>query len=171
MVAEIEITIDSSLNQIASIIGQKSIEVLNDFIVDLADELQQESYRGATLDLAGSWDVIPASFNTSAPLTFQASVVNTEPTARFRVAGRRPGRQPPIDPLTDWVVVKGIAGTGNARSIAFAIARKIAAVGTDRFISGNNFLGLNQDGSLQSNSIVFKRSEELANTLSQINID
>ena len=46
--------------------------------------------------------------------------------------GRRPGkRMPPIAPLADWAVSKLGVPEGEAQGIAFLIARKIAAKGTE----------------------------------------
>lgn len=47
--------------------------------------------------------------------------------------GRRPGKQPPVKPLIDWIKFKRIpVPTGmTVESFAFAIARKIGKQGTD----------------------------------------
>ena len=46
--------------------------------------------------------------------------------------GRRPGqRQPPLEPLIDWVELKLGLGPEESRGAAFAVARKIAARGTE----------------------------------------
>lgn len=51
------------------------------------------------------------------------------------LGGRRAGKQPPIKPILDWVIAKGLARIeekAKASSIAFLIARKIAEKGTDK---------------------------------------
>ena len=54
--------------------------------------------------------------------------------------GRRPGSMPPIAPLEKWVNAKfGIHGT-QAKSIAFAIAKKIEKEGTSWYQKGGSDL-------------------------------
>lgn len=51
------------------------------------------------------------------------------------LAGRRAGKQPPLKPILDWVIAKGLAKVeekAKASSIAFLIARKIAEKGTNK---------------------------------------
>lgn len=51
-----------------------------------------------------------------------------------QVAGRKPGRFPPIKPILQWIEEKGINPQGiTKKSLAFIIARKIATKGTDIF--------------------------------------
>ena len=50
--------------------------------------------------------------------------------SQYLAKGRKPGQRPPIAPLEKWVNAKfGISGT-QAKSMAFAIATKIAKEGT-----------------------------------------
>lgn len=52
-----------------------------------------------------------------------------------QVAGRRPGKFPPIKSILDWINEKGINPTDiSKKSLAFIIARKIAKKGTDIFL-------------------------------------
>ena len=44
--------------------------------------------------------------------------------------GRGPGRMPPVTAIEHWIDVKPVTITGNKRSVAFAIAHKIAREGT-----------------------------------------
>lgn len=51
------------------------------------------------------------------------------------LGGRRAGKQPPIKPILDWVISKGLAQVEEktkASGIAFAIAKKIAEKGTNK---------------------------------------
>jgi hypothetical protein len=117
-----------------------------DALLDLADEFQQNSPVGATKELKGSWDVTRPKKQA---VTFQidASITNNSERAGNRIAGRSPGAAPPIEPLTDWVIAKGIATEPKrARSISFAIAKKIAREGTERHQEGNNWVGISSDG-------------------------
>jgi len=51
-----------------------------------------------------------------------------------QIAGRRPGKFPPIDAIMDWIDRKSIDFEGiTKKSLAFVIARKIARRGTDIF--------------------------------------
>lgn len=54
--------------------------------------------------------------------------------------GRAPGNMPPIQPLVEWVGYKfGITGN-EARSAAFAIAKKIAREGTNYYPDGTDLV-------------------------------
>lgn len=51
--------------------------------------------------------------------------------AEFVVQGRQPGgRMPPLSAIADWVRVRQLGTPGKERSLAWAIARKIATQGT-----------------------------------------
>lgn len=166
MVARIDVEFIETLDQDIQKISEEFIEIYNDWALDLADELQAGSPRGATLDLAAGWDVIPARAVAGDPLNIEVDVVNTEPTASYRVAGRGPGRQPPINTnFRRWLAVKGIP-----LSAAFAIARTIGEFGTERFRTGENFMGLTQDGDLESDSFVFERIDDLVDRLNSVEV-
>lgn len=49
----------------------------------------------------------------------------------FLVFGRKPGKQPPIESIMDWIERKGITASIGIKSLAFLIARKIGKLGTD----------------------------------------
>lgn len=63
---------------------------------------------------------------------------NASAHARWVERGRKPGKGPPIEAITEWVMVKGIVRRSRykakdkfaeARSVAFAVQRKIAKHG------------------------------------------
>jgi hypothetical protein len=80
----------------------------------------------------------------AAPIPGGAMLYNSRAYAGVLESGRRPGRKrPPVDVIAAWVLRKGLVGrSGNtkpnrderkaARSIAFAIARKIGERGLPR---------------------------------------
>lgn len=50
----------------------------------------------------------------------------------FQIHGRRPGKQPPLMPIIEWIESKGLELVDiTVKGLAFVIARKIAKVGTD----------------------------------------
>lgn len=81
---------------------------------------------GATKLLSQSWQTetktIPAGIRGElfSPLNYSGAVEH----------GRRPGKQPPIEPIQLWVVRKGIAPPDEARGVAYVIARAIGKRGT-----------------------------------------
>lgn len=158
---QVRINVDTRLANLGDELGSQIRAISNDWALDLAQELQEKSPRGATLDLASGWDVIPAARRRNT-LDVRISIVNSEETAVFRVAGRGPGRPPPIEPIRQWAAIKGLN--------PFAVARKIANEGTERFKTGENFMGLNQDGTLQIDSFIFDRVFELERRTNLINI-
>lgn len=52
--------------------------------------------------------------------------------------GRKPGKQPPLDPIQKWVQAKGIATDISTRSLAYLIARKIGKEGSLLYRQGGN---------------------------------
>ena len=156
---DIQFEIDPILLNLDEALSQSFRETADDWALDLADELQQQSYRGATLDLAAGWDVIPATTEpTIADL--QVSVVNNTEASFHRVVGRGPGRRPPIEPLRRWAVIKGVN--------PYALAIKIAREGTERWKQEENFIGFTRNGQLKPDSFIFDRVERLAGQLNEI---
>lgn len=57
-----------------------------------------------------------------------------EDYAQQLVAGRKPGKFPPIKPIQQWIKDKGLSLNGiTEKGLAFIIARKISKQGTDIF--------------------------------------
>lgn len=56
------------------------------------------------------------------------------------VNGRKPGTSPPISALMPWVTAKFGIGGNEAKSIAFAVANKIKAEGTNYYPEGTDLL-------------------------------
>lgn len=53
----------------------------------------------------------------------------------YLVCGRKPGKQPPMEAIQEWIRKKGISREGiSERSLAFLIARKIGRFGTDIYM-------------------------------------
>ena len=170
VIPSVRLDIDNKLLNLSEAYTKQARDITNDWVLDVADKLQQESYRGATLGLASGWDVIPATRRRNT-LDLRVVIVNREPSAIFRISGRRPGAMPPIEPLTDWVIAKGIeSDRRRAKGISFAIAKKIAAAGTTRHRTQDNFVGINSDGSLKPNSPIYDYRDELVERLSGITI-
>lgn len=63
--------------------------------------------------------------------------------------GRKPGKAPPITPLINWVNAKFGIGGAEAKSIAFAVAKKIKKEGTDYYPDGTDLLNV-----LYSNEVI-----------------
>lgn len=119
-------------------------------LIDTADWLQQNSPRGVSNpgdSLAGDWDIVPGRPTVGiADLSWRDQIVNSLPDASFRVAGRGPGGFPPFQrgsALAAWATVKGIP--------PFLVARKIATLGTDRWQTGQNILGMDRSGNIPAN--------------------
>ncbi len=147
MESVLKLKVKANPGYIASeVMKRKLYDVYIDALLDAADEFQQNSPVGATGELKSSWDVTRPKKQA---VTFQidASITNTSERAGNRIAGRAPGAAPPIEPLQDWVIAKGIATEPKrARAISFAIARKIAREGTQRHKAGDNWVGIRSDG-------------------------
>ena len=164
----IKITVGVGIENLEQKLGKKILDIFDTAMLDLADELQRKSPVGASKELIQGWDVIPAK-RLANGLDIKGSVVINAEAAYFRIVGRGPGKAPPIDKdkIGRWVAVKF---SGDIRSIAFAIARKIALKGTDRWIKQENILGLNRDGTFQQGSIVDKAKQEIIEKCKAIKI-
>ena len=66
---------------------------------------------------------------------FLSVSIFTPAHVQFAKYGRGPGKQPPLDPLIEWVRKKGIiTGEKNIRGAAFAIAKSIGKNGTKNYV-------------------------------------
>ena len=99
------------------------------------DWLETNSPRGATGELAGSWQVKEAR-KVRNQLFADGSIVNTADNAYSRIVGRAPGKQFSFEEgsaLQRWCAAVGIP--------PYVVMRKIANEGTRRWRSGKNILG------------------------------
>jgi hypothetical protein len=137
--------IRSTVNQI----DDKVAKALSVALFDTVEWLKTESYVGATNQLRSGWDYsIPIVLSDR----ITAQITNNSEKVINRIAGRSPGKQPPIDPIELWVKKKLKIPAAQAKGVAFAIAKKIAKEGTDRFQTQSNFIDLKLDGSLRLDS-------------------
>lgn len=138
-----------------------------DELLETANELQQGSPVGATRELIEGWD-IQYPRKEAVTFTINAKIVNTSDRAINRIAGRPPGTPPPIAPLTDWVIAKGIEyDRRRARGIAFAISKAIASRGTQRFRDKDNWAGLSPDGKFIPDGLLDKAQKRIASKLTK----
>ena len=151
--APLVIDINTSTN-VYDLLVQQAIDASRQFaLLETADWLQTNSPRGvspASESLAGNWDIVPGRATIGIrDLSYEDQIVNNLPSASYRVAGRAPGKFPPWGPgstLERWAIVKRIP--------AFLVARKIATLGTDRWITGQNILGMDRSGNIPEDSPV-----------------
>lgn len=121
----LEIGLDPRLPQQ---IQRQVAEIVDDEVLELGVTLERESPQGVSpvgQSLASSWDIRPATVTADG---LRASLFNSLPFSFERLAGRGPGRQPPIERLERWARSKGLN--------PFAVARKIGREGTERFKQG-----------------------------------
>lgn len=64
-------------------------------------------------------------------------ISNRAPNSYYRLVGRAPGKQPPIDKLVNWAKRAKLPP-----SLGYVIARKIAKDGTERYRTGQNIVGV-----------------------------
>lgn len=87
------------------------------------------------LDATGEWVA-----NVSTRVEGETGIIRGRQYTEQLVWGRKPGAMPPIAPLERWAQAKlGLSGT-QARSAAFAIAKKIANEGTNIYKDGGTDL-------------------------------
>ena len=130
-------------------------------------QLEEGSPVGATRDLKSSW-IVTRPKKVAFGFEIKGSIENLSDRAINRVAGRSPGLPPPVAPLTDWVVAKGIEyDRRRARGIAFAISKAIASRGTQRFRDKDNWAGLSPDGKFIPDGLLDKAQKRIANKLTK----
>ena len=167
---ELNITIDPD-SLALEVMRQGVYDTFTDALLDETDKLQQESYRGATLDLAASWDV---SVEQPSSHRINGSITNDAKAAGNRIAGRGSGKMPYIgnggrEGLLPWVIAKGIeTDPKRARGRAIAIGISIARRGTERHRTKDNFLGLNPDGTFKPNDRIEQIENAIASKLAKI---
>jgi hypothetical protein len=99
----------------------------------LRDRLKMESYKGVSSELANSWRVVVKVYNFN--------VFSDDEKARWKIAGRGPGKMPPIKAITPWATAKGIS--------PWALAISIARRGTQRWRDQKNFLNMDRQGKIR----------------------
>lgn len=105
-----------------------------------------------------------ATGKTSASLELEASdtrlTIQGAKSFLFVETGRRPGKRPPIAPIKEWAIAKGLVSDDKkARSLAFAIATKIGNEGTTT-------VSLNKPRDIYQTTIT---DERIANIYDEIN--
>ena len=144
--AKLRLKTSVNVGRLADDMARKVRGIIVDEMLTATDELQRKSPVGATGSLQAGWDVLeprrsPVSFEIS------GSIINNAPRALNRIAGRGPGTPPPIAPLKSWAAAKGLPPAA-----AWAIARKIAKTGTERWRAQDNFAGIDNRGRIKASS-------------------
>lgn len=129
----------------------------NDFVnswIDAADEFQQNTPVGVTEELKRGWDIeaTPLSQVTN---RVSVKITNTAPYSSFRVAGRGPGKPPPISAIRSWARLKGLN--------PYAVQKGIGRRGTRRWRDKDNWVGINNDNTFISGG----RIEQIADSMRQ----
>ena len=102
--------------------------IIEDELVDLGVIVEADSPTGVSSgpdSLKGSWDINVDQSSSDGLLT---TLENPLPFAFERLAGRPPGKQPPVSKLERWARSKGIS--------PYAVARSIGQRGTQRYQEG-----------------------------------
>ncbi len=129
------------------ILKSKVYDTYTDCLLELAQEFQENSPVGASGQLKASWDVQNTPKRVAWGFEVKSNIVNTSERAINRIGGRAPGAPPPVTPLQEWVIAKGIeSNPKKARGIAFAIRRKIMNEGTERYKKRENWVGIDNKG-------------------------
>lgn len=117
-------------------------EAIDDFAYEQIDYLWSNSPVGATEEVRQGWEYIPVKKGLS-QLQLEFSIINTSSHALWGIPGRGPGGKPPIDPLRAWRIA-----VGARPGFEWYLQERIAREGTRRWQSGENWVGINNDGSI-----------------------
>jgi len=111
---------------------KEAIKRTMDWVVDT---ILIPHFMALGLNASGEWVA-----NVKTRVEGQEGIISGRQYSEQLVYGRRPGAMPPIAPLERWAQVKlGLSGA-EARSAAFAIAKKIAKEGTEIYKDGGTDL-------------------------------
>lgn len=101
----------------------------------IVDTILIPHFMALGLDATGEW-----RSNVSTRVEGETGIIRGRKYTEQLVWGRKPGAMPPIAPLERWAQAKlGLQGS-QARSAAFAIAKKIANEGTNIYKDGGTDL-------------------------------
>lgn len=167
MQGNLKLNIKVNPGYLASEVMRKGVyDVYTDALLDAAAEFQANSPVGSTRALKESWDVQNSPKKEAVTFTVKSNIINTSDRAVNRIAGRPPGTPPPVEPLVDWVMAKGLASEAKkARGIAFAIRNKIAKQGTERYKDGDNWVGIDHKGDRISGGRLEQIEQDIAQKL------
>lgn len=109
--------------------------VILNVMQEVCDMFLIPKFKELNMNASGEW-----LENLSVSANQTTGYINGRDYTYQLVNGRAPGKMPPIAPLEKWVGYKlGIFGS-QAKSAAFAIAKKIADEGTDYYPQGTDLL-------------------------------
>ncbi len=167
---ELRMRVTVNPGRLASEVMKKGLyDAYIDSLLDVAQEFQEKSPIGATRQLVEGWS-ITSPRKESVTFDINASIVNTSDRAINRISGRPPGAPPPISPLQDWVIAKGIErDPKKARGVAFAIRRKIMNEGTERYKHKENWVGIDYKGKRIPGGRLEQAEKEIAAKLKALN--
>lgn len=142
-------------NKLSRSVAQRVAKIIDDRLLDFADEAQKTSPVGVTGGLVRGWDVIPA---TTVGKVIRGVVMNNAQNSYYKEVGRGPGKQPPFTPIQAWVIFKNPGLDSNAVWIRTQRLREsIAKSGTERWRTEDNPIGLrpvNKGGGIISGGLI-----------------
>lgn len=145
-------------NKLKQDVFSKIHAVYDQRLTGLINNLSRESYVGGTGNLARGWRY------TRAKDSVNATVENIDPKATEKIRGNPPGTIVAVKDLVRW-------GKLNNMGAILALRRRIALVGTLRWISGDNFLMLGRDDQLKRGNPVEQAAEEIAKEINKLRFD
>ena len=163
-------TVSVEIGKEFSQIGRRYIQaarvIAEDIAIDLVEELERESPKGATGDLRSCWNLLPGD-----DYVFPR-IINDAENAYFRIVGRDAGRPPPKKPIEDWVREKlRISNPSELKSVTYLVRRKIANEGTQRYRTKDNILGIDpKTRKYQANSRVLKARQNFINEMKRLDL-
>ncbi len=160
-----------TLGDLDSQFRKKTNDIFNEAANEAVAELRAASPVGATSQLKNSWRVIPAR-RQSASFDTQVVVTNDAPSAFNRIFGRGPGLQPPIQPLERWIEAKQPQLEPKVvKRRAYALARRIAREGTQRYKTQAEPLGFSRNGEFRPGSIMDVAQKRIRSKLEVLNLE
>jgi len=118
-------------------------------------DVRDRSYRGVSGDLANSWQ--------RRTRVFGFEITSTDPAARWKIAGRGPGKMPPLAKIKAWALSKGLA--------PYAVAKRIAERGTERWRTEKNILNMSREGKLRKPNLFEDARLRITRRVSQLKFD
>ena len=130
-------------------------EEITKLLTEVVDQFLKPKFISLGMNASGKW-----LQSLSVEATDYKGVIKGMDYTFYLANGRAPGKRPPIQPLVEWVGYKfGITGK-EAKSMAFAVATKIAKEGTDYYPNGTDLVEV-----LQSQEVINYINNRISNLL------
>lgn len=172
----VSVDVDRVNLELDVIFGKQVIDIAREEGESLVEFLERNSPQGVSPDsraLKTNWNILVDNDVADDELL---TLSNDSPDALDKLRGRPPGGRPDASPGSDldrWVRgILGITDPAQRRLAAERIALSIQRMGTERFRTGDNILGVDpRTGAIGQDSPLFDSARRIELRIGAINIE